>query len=214
MSFIDIVVLVLVGLAVVTRFTKFKLPKDGRDKAAKGQDWGQLRRGLMPQDETKPEPKVVGEGAAPVASKPVKPAKDAGKGLEGIAKIAALEPGFSEKEFLNGAKAAYGYFYECWNRKDESGMDELCAPVLLNRVVARWQGKDWQAVTVDSLDDAKVAGARVHGKTAIVEVDFKATQREGAGVPKSVRGRWTLARALNSDDPNWELQDMKTGVDA
>lgn len=215
MTFIDVLVLVLVALIVVTRFTKFKLPKDSRDKAARRHDWTQLRRGLMPDEEQPREesPKVVGR--ANVSEKPAKPsAKELAKGLEGMAKIKVLEPGFDEREFLDGAKAAYGYFYDCWNRKDEAAMDELCAPTLLNRLVGRWQGKEWQAVTVDGIEDAQIGGARVHGKTAIIEVDFKATHREGSGVPRPVRSRWTLARALNSDDPNWELQDMKTGVDA
>lgn len=213
MNLIDVLVLLLVGLFVVTRFTKFKLPKDPRDKPTRRQDWTQVQRGLMPNEEQIPEePKVVGEGVAPAKAAKVA-AKDV-KGLEGLAKIAALEPGFSEKDFLEGAKAAYGYFYDCRNRKDEAGLDDLCAPVLLNRLLARWQGEGWKTVTVDALEEAKVAAARVHGKTAIIDVDFKALQREGAGVPKPVRSRWTLARALNSDDPNWELQDIKTGVDA
>lgn len=215
MNLIDILVFLLIAAVVVSRFLKFKLPRDPRDKAARKADWGRLRQGLFHDDAAAPVqpqqgdaqpalPKTVGRGVA----------KDAGKGLEGIAKVKAMDPAFDEVAFLEGAKDAYTYFYRCWNDKDEDALGNLCAPVLFNRVAERWDSKAWAPVTVDSIESAVISGARVHGRTAIITVAFKAVQREGAGVPKTVNSRWTLARPLSSDDPNWELQEMTTGVDA
>jgi len=205
MALIDIIILIGVAVFVVTRFTKFKLPKDPRDKAARRADWGRLgaepRRDPAPAAAHPPKPKTVARGAA--------------KDLQGMDKIRALEPAFDEAAFLDGAKAAYRYFYERWNARDRDGLDDLCAPALLARLTARWEDPAEPAqIMVQEVGEARIRGARVHGRTAIVEVEFAAVHREDGHAPRPVASRWTLARPLASDDPNWELEDMTTGMDA
>lgn len=217
MGLLDIIVIVLVLLAVGSRFTKFKLPKDPRDSSARRSDLDRLRgRPLMRDD--KPEPVDVTAEAEATRSAPRKPtlkeSKELAKGLSGIAKIKALEPSFDEDTFLEGAKAAYGHFYTCWNAKDEEGLEDLCAPALMGRITNELNDKSWQPVLIDDMTHIGVAEARVHGRTSVIEVDFEALEREGTSAPRAVKRRWVLARPLGSEDPNWELEDIKLQPDS
>ena len=222
MGLIDIIVIGLVLVAVVTRFTKFKLPKDPRDSAARRADLDKLRgrpllRDDAPRDVTPlaQASKVEAEPARPARKPSAKDMQAAAKGLTGLAKVKALEPGFNEAEFLDGAKSAYGYFYACWNARDEDGLDNLCAPALYGRLLVQLQDERlWEEVHVEEITSVTLGEARVHGKTAVIDVDFETVERDGASVPRPVKRRWVLARPLGSEDPNWELQDIKTTVDA
>lgn len=216
MTWVDVLVIGLVGLFIVSRFFAFKLPKDSRPKAVRRTDFSKLFQRHIPADPKTDEAKV---GAAPVrAAKATTPkvkkvvtvkkvsAKDLA-GLSGLEKIKALDPAFEEKKFLEGAKTAYGYFYKCWNAKDESGLVDLCAPRLVDRVVGEWERK-WQKIDVVEVTSATIGEARVSGRTAIVEAVINSVVKNGAS-KKKVANRWLLARAMGSDDPNWELQEMQ-----
>lgn len=216
---IDLIIIALVAAIVVSRFTKFKLPKDPRDAAQRRSDLDRLRRNPLVRDDApnnvvditaQTEARKAEDARAPAAQA----SREAAKHLSGLAKIKALDGNFREEDFLEGAKAAYGYFYQSWNARDEDGLANLCAPALYDRMVMEMQGEDWQPVQVDDLRDAEILSARVHGKTAVIEVQFDSVEREGEGAPRTMRRRWVLARPLNSDDPNWELESMSMGADA
>lgn len=219
MALIDLIVLVLVVVIVVTRFTKFKLPTDKRDAQARRSDLDRLRQRPLMRDDL-PEQQPVDMTPAAQATKPArKPSQKEmmaqAKNLTGMAKLKALDPGFKEPDFLEGAKAAYGYFYESWNARDEEGLDNLCAPALFGRLMNDMNDDaTFMPVVVDEIVDARIGDVKVHGQTAIVSVDFEAEQREGDGPVKVVHSRWVLARPLGSEDPNWELQDIVTRSDA
>jgi predicted lipid-binding transport protein (Tim44 family) len=216
---IDLIVIALVAAIVVSRFTKFKLPKDPRDAAQRRNDLDLLRgKPLMRDDAPSNVVDITAQTEARKAEAAGKPtaqaSREAVKHLSGLAKIKALDSGFREEDFLEGAKAAYGYFYQSWNAKDEEALENLCAPGLYDRVAVELQSDDWQPVQVDDLRDAEILSARVHGKTAVIEVQFESVEREGEGTPRTMRRRWVLARPLGSEDPNWELESMTTGADA
>lgn len=215
MSWIDVLVIGLVGLFILSRFTSFRLPKDGRPKAARRTDFTQLFQRHIPADPKTDEAKV---GTAPVrnvrAPKEEKKAPQVKKvsakelaGMSGIEKIKALDPAFSEKKFLEGAKTAYGYFHKCWNAKDESGLATFCAPRLVDKVVDNWERK-WQKVEVVEVSGITLGEARVNGRTAIVEAVIRSVTKVGSAKKKMV-SHWLLARAMGSDDPNWELQEVR-----
>jgi predicted lipid-binding transport protein (Tim44 family) len=213
MGLIDLIVMVLVIAVVLTRFTKFKLPTDPRDKAARRADIERLRERPLLRDEA---PAEMAEEPKPAPRKPsARELQEAAKGLSGLAKVKALEPGFHEADFLEGAKAAYGYFYTCWNARDEEGLDNLCAPALHGRLLTQLQDdRVWEPVAVDEITLATLGDARVHGKTAVIDVHFETVERMGDSAARPVQRTWVLARPLGSEDPNWELQDIRTTTDA
>lgn len=216
MGLLDVIVLVLVIVAVVSRFTKFKLPKDLRDKHSRRADLDRLRGRPLLRDD---QPEAVDVTAQAEAVRPPrKPAfkemQAAAKNLTGMAKIKALEPSFDEAAFLDGAKGAYGYFYTCWNAKDEQGLDDLCAPGLHGRLLNELNDKAYAPVEVEYILSAEVLDARVNGRTAIIDVQFVTLEREGNSVARERTSVWVLARPLGSEDPNWELQDIRVRADS
>jgi len=218
---IDLIVIALVAAIVVSRFTKFKLPKDPRDAAQRRSDLDRLRRNPLMRDETPnnvvditDQTEARKTGPVVSAHEQAKAAREAAKNLSGLAKIKALDAGFKEDEFLEGAKAAYTYFYQSWNAKDEEALANLCAPALYDRLLVELHDRIWQPVYIDDLRDAMILNARVHGKTAVIDVQFDSLEREGEATARRMQRRWVLARPLNSDDPNWELEHISTGADA
>ncbi len=207
LTFIDYIVLVLLGLFVISRFFGHKLPTDMKHPVKK-----QKKAHIL--DFPKP----------PVASpKKVKstPQKDASN-LEGIDLIAATDPTFNEKEFLNGTKSAYEFYYASWNKKDDEALENLVSPKMLDNIVDTFNKLDEKdqhpKVEIQSLE-AEVVDARLSGRTAIVDVKFTAKQSEnkvtsaGKSVGKKVAAKivksiWTFARPVDSDDPNWELEQI------
>lgn len=229
MSVWDIVVLVLIGGLVLSRFLIFKLPKDTRDKATrKGaykNDFQNLFNGARKADpkagfgrdgerQKSAAPKDVTPARKPVEAPVVK--KMRLKELEamgGMEQVKAMDPAFSEKKFLEGAKRAHAYFYKCWNERDLEGLAELCSPVLVNRIAAEWED-GWQKLQVSDVKEAHIGNARVSGRTAIVEAELVAQHKQGRKAAEDVTSRWLLARAIGSSEPDWELQDMKVEMDA
>lgn len=216
---IDLIVIALVAAIVVSRFTKFKLPKDPRDAAQRRSDLDRLRRNPLVRDDAPNNvvditAQAEARKAETESTSSASARREAAKHLTGLAKIKALDSSFREEEFLEGAKGAYGYFYQSWNAKDEEALSHLCAPALYDRLMVDLQDSNWQPVQVDDLRDAEILSARVHGKTAVIEVQFDSVEREGEGTPRSMKRRWVLARPMNSEDPNWELESMSMGADA
>lgn len=222
MSIWDVVVLVLIGGLVLSRFLIFKLPKDSRDKAARKDAYKEFRQLFgggqqdkkMPRVEPRAAMKDVTPSARPVEAPVVKKLRLAElEAMSGLDQVKALDPAFDEAKFVTGARRAHAYFYKCWNARDLDGLAGLCAPVLVNRIAAQWED-DWQKMNVGEVKDARIVSARVNGRTAIVEAELVAVHKEKRGAARDVTSRWLLARAIGSADPDWELEDMKMEADA
>jgi predicted lipid-binding transport protein (Tim44 family) len=203
MSWVDVLVLVVVGAVVASRFVKFKLPRDPLPYRQRTGWRGFLDKFRTPQavpPEDKPGRKEKKAQAATQRLRNRGPLV-VPKGLTGLAALKAVEPGFSETKLLKGAREAYGYFHEKWLAKDEAGLHDLCAPRLVGEVLDGVLGKAPGKVT--KIKNATIAGARLAGRTAVVDVDFEAVHGK-----KTLKSRWVLARAVGGDDPNWELQSV------
>lgn len=221
MALIDLIVVVLVLAFVVSRFLGFKLPKDPRKPQERRMDWQELKQKFGPPPPLK---NVTPASPAKASKKPAKAKVDV-SGLEGVEKIKALDEGFDETTFKQGVEAAYRYFYDCWNKLDEEGLDNLCGTALMDKLevqlAAYRKSKTKPQVLVNRIDAIEIADARVKGRSAVIDVLITATQSEDeVGVTKRSKGNpgpvvhkqevvWVLARALGSDDPNWELQDIR-----
>lgn len=215
-DWLDGLAIVLVVVFIITRFFSFKLPRDGRSKDVRRADFSKLFQRHIPADpkadeEERPVGKVAPAQARKVPEKKVPPVKKVSAkdlaGMSGLEKIKVMDPAFNEKKFLEGAKKAYGYYHQCWNSKDEEGLEAFCAPRLVDELVGKWDTK-WQKIDVVELKEARIGEARINGRTAMVEAVIQAVLKVG-NARKKVVSTWLLARALGSDDPNWELQEMK-----
>jgi len=219
-AWLDYIIIFLVLALVVGRVFRFKLPSDSRNKAARKAEYDQLfgRRKptpAAPSASAEPaEPDTAEAAPAPKPSRRKAPLalRDVAH-LEGLEQIKALDPNSDLAQFLEGAIAAYSYFYECYNARDQEGIINLCGPQFEQEVLAQWQSNPAKII-LEAEPQATVHATRLNGRTAVVEVLFRADHRVGKAAPHAVRALWVFARAVASPDPNWELQTIKPQADA
>jgi predicted lipid-binding transport protein (Tim44 family) len=203
---VDILVLVMAIVVVASLFLRFRLPWDSRPKSER-KGWREVVEKFQPAkrkeaDEVKPEPLPSAAQATQrnlalrAKGKLVVP-----KGKTGLAAVKAVDSSFDEAVFMKGAKDAYLFFHDKWAAGDEAELAQLCSPRLLDDIANGEAGK--APGKASEVKSAKIAGARLNGRTAVVEVDFEAKHGR-----KTVKSHWTLARAVGGLDPNWELQSI------
>src|SRR5690606_5164485 len=166
---LDLIIIVIVGLFVYSRFFSAKLPRD-EGKSAKN-----IREAYgIKEAETKRN----------VVQAPITPKQRARRvspqqleKLEGVDRLRALDPGFEAASFLEGAKSAYGLFYDARANQDHSTLESLVAPRLLDDVLDELDGKNVKTITVENLEAAEIVDARVNGRTLIVDVKYKAKHK-------------------------------------
>lgn len=217
MALIDILVVGLVLAFIISRFFRHELPKDTRKPGErKMPDWQGIAQAFQAREQ-------AGDDMAKPNRKVRKPKVVDVKGLSGIELLKAHDDSFDEMTFKDGTAKAYQYFYQCWNAMDVPGLDKLCGPELMAQLEQTLEDYKRRGakpeVLVNRVDKVELLNVDVKRKTAVVEVTIDALQSEGevtAGktianqaLPRTTRSVWVLARALTSDDPNWELQSIR-----
>lgn len=213
---VELLIIVAVGYFIYHQFSKHDLPKSKKGskrstthKAHKRRDKSTILD--FPQ-------KTASAVKTSVKSK--KPQSTDYAHLSGIAQVKAADKTFAEKDFLKGAQAAYTYYYDAWNKKDDKTLTNFLGAKLLDDTIRTFNKLDEEQRTphVEITDlDATIVDGRVVGRTALVDVKFTATQSENmlnaAGKTiepkadaKKVTTIWTLARVIDSEDPNWSLE--------
>ena len=143
---------------------------------------------------------------------------DLRRGLEAIAENDAA---FDPDTFLEGARMAYEMIVTGFADGDKATLRNLLAPEVYDSFAAviderRERGETVQASFV-GIETARITEAGMQGDEAHVTVDF-VSQMVSATLGKSgevidgdpeevaeVTDRWTFARSVRSDDPNWNL---------
>lgn len=166
-------------------------------------------------DRNRPRPDAV-----PVSDEPVS--------LAGaLEQIKAADPSFDEKNFLQGAKAAFQMIVEAFARGDTAVLRPLLADDVYDgfaRAIRARQAAGEQSETqVERVREAEVVEARLGADhTATVTVKIVSDQmnvlrdRTGTvidGDPDSVLEAtdiWTFARNTRARDPNWALVETHT----
>lgn len=176
--------------------------------------------GQGPEAGYDPTKTLSGQSDAP---KVIEPVFD-DKGLPGLAAIAAGDPNFSEKQFIDGAKAAYSMILEGFADGDREGLQALLMPdvytVYAEAIAAREAAEHRQVTDLGRLIDAKIVDASKTGKIGQISVEFEAEltsallDNEGnlvqgdPDVLSRVIEVWTFERKLSSQNPNWMLSDV------
>ena len=144
----------------------------------------------------------------------------------GFEKLAQADPGFSPREFLEGAKLAYEMIVEAFARGDKPALKNLLSKDVYDgfskAIDARAQAGeklDFQFVGFEKVDFMSVSLA---GKRASIVVKFASQMisathdKAGAlidGNPKEVRDItdiWTFERDVAQKDPNWRVVATET----
>lgn len=136
-------------------------------------------------------------------------------------RVAAADPSFSGRGFLDGAKAAYEMILAAFAKGDRAALSGLLARDVLDGFASAIADRQSRGETMDhtmvALDSAKITHAQVVGDAAQVTVLFHSQQvntlRDRQGVVQGtgteavgpVVDEWTFARKTAARDPNWTL---------
>ncbi len=209
-SALDIVFLVVLAIFIISRFMGHQLPKDDKKNHKKVVKFPMNVAEEIEESQTKPKPKVI------------LPEKEL-KNLSGVELIKKADLHFNEKEFLSGAELAYQMYYDAINDMDEETLENMIAPRKFDEIMEsietlESEGKK-RLVKIDKLSNIEILDAKLHGRTAIIDVKYTAMQTDViedletkvADVKadaKEITSVWTWARSIDSDDLNWELETM------
>lgn len=170
--------------------------------------------------------------AAPAALAPAAPTAErwqalaAPEAFAGLDAIAAADRSFAPDGFLDGARAAYDMVVQAFAAGDRDTLRSLMAPEAFANfdaaIRARAAAGHVMTTTVVSIDEAKIAAARLAGSSAQIGVRFASklasVTRDPAG--EVVEGSatevadhvdlWTFVRDVRSRDPNWLLTETQS----
>ena len=165
------------------------------------------------------------EGEKPKDKRPPAQPVFIGPAAEGLAAIAAADPGFSLPHFLDGAKGAYGLILEAFAEGDKDTLATLLNDEVKERYFAAIDDLAAKGLTQETdlarLIKAEVVSAEKQGKLGIIRVSYFAElatalrDKEGQVVQGDpdmltrVREIWSYERMLNDKNPNWRLAGVE-----
>ena len=130
-----------------------------------------------------------------------------------LQQIAMLDPNFSQREFLHGAKAAYEMIVTAFAEGDRDTLKSLLNEDVYgdyDRALTDREASGDPPNELMRLKDATIEEAEMTGSVAEITVLFVAELSNGEYV-SSTRELWTFERDVKSRDPNWRLSDVSAG---
>jgi predicted lipid-binding transport protein (Tim44 family) len=140
---------------------------------------------------------------------------------DGLIAITKVSPDFDPEHFIVGAKAAYEMIVVAFAQGDRATLKGLLASDVYEGFISAVQERESRQqkaeLTFIGLEEAKLTGAELEGRTARISVRFVAElitctrDKDGnvvEGDPtevQTIRDAWTFARDVTSRDPNWKL---------
>ena len=203
MPFIDIIIFAVIAVLLVMRLRSVLGQRTGYDE--------------QPQRDNR----LDNESAEVISIESGRRAEIAeGHGMDALRKA---DRSFSEKEFMNGAAAAFQMILNAYAEGDLANLKRLLSYDLLQSFTQSIQqrAKDGEtlSITLDELRDVRITDAKVFDNTASVTVEFQSTQtrilsdKDGDTLEDEDTGTrdlidiWTFERDLTLDDPNWKLAE-------
>lgn len=209
MPFIDILIFAVIAVLLVLRLRSVLGQKTGYEDQSRGKETAE-------RFEQKPIP----------IRPDVQAAANDGHGMDALRRA---EPSFSEAQFLDGAKAAFGIILSAYAEGDIAQLKRLLSYDLLQSFTQSIQQRasDGEAlsITIEDISHVSILNAQVFDNIASVTVDFHSTQMrmitdeggnviedEGTGKLELV-DIWTFERDLTLSDPNWKLAETESPED-
>ena len=160
----------------------------------------------------------------PLLPKPAQHAPDSLAG--GLAQIKTAYPAFDEKQFLQGARAAFTMILNDFAKGDLAESSRLLGPTVLPHFREAIEARRLAAQTMEhkliNIREAECAAAKLENSQALVTVRFISTQEcivrdqsgkiiEGnEGQVEEITDLWTFARDTKASDPNWLLVETRS----
>lgn len=139
----------------------------------------------------------------------------------GLEAIAAADPSFNGKDFVNGARSAYEFIVTSFAQGNRDALRELLSPDVFESfegaIKAREERGEKVETTFVSIDKVWIEEAQLRDRVAQVTVQFTSkiisvTRNAAGDVVDGSTDRitdvvdvWTFARKAGTADPNWHL---------
>jgi predicted lipid-binding transport protein (Tim44 family) len=138
-----------------------------------------------------------------------------------LSELAAADPAFTPKSFLDGAVRAYEMIVTAFAQGDRKSLRTLLDKDVYDSFDAEISAREGRGEKVDftfvGFNDVKISAAEIDKRTEQVTVEFNAqvvsATRNAAGEivdgdqekVVNISDEWTFARAIKARDPNWKL---------
>lgn len=191
-------------LAAVALFVLFRL----YTMLGRGEGDNEMRR-------TEPPSRPAGAESAPLDAPLAAADSDVpvftGPAAAGLEEIFNADPGFSEAEFMRGARAAYTMIVNAFAEGDRDAL----RPLLDDDVYEAWdaaiaerEANGAAAFELLRIRRAEIESAELDGKIARIWVRYEAELGDGE-TNRTAKEIWAFMRDVTGSDPNWILDDVE-----
>ena len=215
-SLFDIVLLAVVAAFLVLRLRGVLGRRTGHEKPPANVITGATSADSDgPDDDTvvripdrERSPGQEGQGAAP-------------DGPPALSRLLREDPGFTQQDFLNGARMAFEMVVDAFARGDKDTLRPLLSREVFGNftgaIDARDRTGEVEETTLVGIKSATITDSTMEGRMAYLTVTFVSEEvrvvrdRDGAvvsGDPNrviEVTDVWTFGRNIRAADPNWQL---------
>ena len=209
MPFIDILIFAVIAVLLVLRLRSVLGQRSGYEQ---------------PQDNQVKE-SFADKGNAPIQFPKVadKSAKISGSGLDALRRA---DRKFNEKEFVQGATAAFDMILAAFADGNQAQLQRLLSYDLLQSFMQtihdRTAAKESLEITINNIREVSILNVELVDSVASITVHFHTTQtriaRDEHGdvmedsdtEPQEFIDIWTFERDLTLSDPNWKLAETES----
>jgi len=205
LPFVDILIFAVIAVLLVLRLRSVLGQKTGHEDPNRGQEaTNQFER-------------------QPVQLHPTTMKANDGHGIDALKQA---DRTFSEEQFLEGARAAFGMILTAYAEGDLAQLKRLLSYDLLQSFTQSIQQRasDKEALTIklEEIKQASILNAQVFDNVASITVDFHSVQtrtitdEDGNVIEDEDTGKqelvdiWTFERDLTLSDPNWKLAETES----
>ena len=209
MPFIDILIFAVIAVLLVLRLRSVLGQRTGYEQ---------------PQDnQVKESFDDKGNAPIPFPKAGDKSAKISGSGLDALRRV---DRQFNEKEFVQGATAAFDMILTAFADGDQAQLKRLLSYDLLQSFMQtihdRTAAKESLEITINDIREVSILNVELVDSVASITVHFHTTQtriaRDEQGdvmedsdtEPQEFIDIWTFERDLTLSDPNWKLAETES----
>ena len=211
LQFIDIIIFAVIAVLLVLRLRSVLGQRTGYEQP---QDESRANRFDDTENDNEPiqlHPKAADE--APVA-------------LHGLDAMRKIDRSFNEKQFLDGATAAFEMILTAYAEGDLTTLKRLLGYDLLQSftasIQARAKAKESLVITLDDIREASILNIAIIDQLASITVHFHSVQTRIAkdendevieadeSGAREFTDIWTFERDLTLSDPNWKLVETES----
>jgi predicted lipid-binding transport protein (Tim44 family) len=208
LQFIDIIIFAVIAVLLVLRLRSVLGQRTGYE-----QPQDEIRANRFDQTENDNEPVQLYPKAAGVAA-------------HGLDALRQIDRSFNEKQFTDGATAAFEMILTAYAEGDLAQLKRLLCYDLLQSftasIQARTAAKESLVITVDDIREVSILNISVIDQLASITVHFHSVQTR---IAKDENGEiiesddaeareftdiWTFERDLTLSDPNWKLVETES----